>query len=89
MDKFKAFFAVIFGALSVNANSLRNLLTVIFGVGGIGLNAIFPYINPMWGVVIALWVRAAMDEFWPATGITKDWRKARLEIFLTVLVASG
>lgn len=73
---------------SMNLNSLRNLLTVVFGVGGIGLNAIFPHLNPMWGVVIALWVRAGMDQFWPASGITTDWKNS-LRNFLTVLVASG
>lgn len=73
---------------SMNLNSLRNLLTLVFGVGGIGLNAIFPHLNPMWGVVIALWVRAGMDQFWPASGITTDWKNS-LRNFLTVLVASG
>ena len=88
MNKFKAFLMAIMGAFSMNANSLRNLLTVVFGVGGVGLTPFFPHLNPMWGITIALWVRAGMDQFWPASGITKDWKNS-LRNFLTVLVASG
>jgi hypothetical protein len=67
---------------------LRNLLTVIFGMGGVGLSAIIPNISPVLGAVIGLWVRAAMDYFWPANGQVTDW-KSNLRNFLTVLVASG
>ena len=79
---------LILMAFSMNANSLRNLLTVIFGVGGMGLSPFFPNLNPMYSLVAALWVRAAMDEFWPATGITKNWKNS-LRNFLTIIVASG
>lgn len=72
----------------MNLNSLRNFLTIIFGVGGVGISAIFPNINPVLGLALGLWVRAIMDEFWPATGIVKDWKNS-LRNLLTVLLASG
>lgn len=72
----------------MNLNTLRNLLTVIFGVGGVGLNAIFPNINPALGAGIGLWVRAILDLAWTKDGLTKDWKNT-LRNFLTLILASG
>ena len=71
----------------MNMNGLRNLITVLLCAGE-GIHAFIPAIPMGLSSSLALISRAVMDQFWPASGLTTDWKNS-LRNLLTVFLASG